>query len=368
MGKLRQIGKKIKKGMGSLGKKLKSGFGKVAKAFGKLGPLGSIALSFLLPGMGNLLSGWLGQMGTFGKTILKIGSKIQQGANYVKDGVGRVFNRVTDALEAGMNAVSKPFMKPDITGARGAGSAFRDFVSDATGGFIDKSTVGLQETKIVGNEVTTTLIDADNYDLSKDFKTGEFNNPTDAKRISDLQGENKLRRDVDSFQAKNDMNSFKRMETTEGVDFYKRETLEDGTYGSLINPDKASRSFTNQSLVPKEVVAPKKSLFAEGDYDSFKARVKGSKEMDLYKKIGPIQAVGSGILAGEDAEAAARMNSFLAQNARANAIANETLSMITPTYDTTTEQYVNINNLDNDPTGMQRMTSGYGLILGDFYS
>ena len=103
MGKLRKIGKKIKKGMSGLGKKLKKGFGKIAKAFGKLGPLGSIALSFLLPGLGNVLAGWLGNMGTVGKFILDIGSKIQKGANWVKDGVGRVFNRVTDAIEAGMN-------------------------------------------------------------------------------------------------------------------------------------------------------------------------------------------------------------------------------------------------------------------------
>jgi hypothetical protein len=126
MGKLRKIGKKIKRGFKSLGKKLKKGLGKIAKAFGKLGPLGSIALSFLLPGMGSVLSGWLSNMGPVGEFILNIGSKIQKGANWVKDGVGRVFNRVTDAIEYGMNAVSKPFMQE---GARGAGSAFRDFVS-----------------------------------------------------------------------------------------------------------------------------------------------------------------------------------------------------------------------------------------------
>ena len=114
-------------GFKSLGKKFKRAFGKIAKAFGKLGPLGSIALSFLLPGMGSVLSGWLSNMGPVGEFILNIGSKIQQGANWVKNGVGRVFNRVTDAIEYGMNAVSKPFMKE---GARGMGSAFRDFVSE----------------------------------------------------------------------------------------------------------------------------------------------------------------------------------------------------------------------------------------------
>ena len=38
MGKLRKIGKKIKRAFKKIGKKLKRGFGKIAKAFGKLGP------------------------------------------------------------------------------------------------------------------------------------------------------------------------------------------------------------------------------------------------------------------------------------------------------------------------------------------
>ena len=56
MGKLRKIGRSIGRGFKSLGKRLKRGLGKVAKAFGKLGPLGSIALSFILPGVGSWIS------------------------------------------------------------------------------------------------------------------------------------------------------------------------------------------------------------------------------------------------------------------------------------------------------------------------
>ena len=103
MGFLRKVGKKIKKVFKKIGKKLKKGFGKIAKAFGKLGPLGSIALSFLLPGIGNMLTGWLANMGKFGKFIMNVGSKIKQGATWVKEGVGTVFNKVSDAIEFGMN-------------------------------------------------------------------------------------------------------------------------------------------------------------------------------------------------------------------------------------------------------------------------
>ena len=45
-----------------VGRKFKKGLGKIAKAFGKLGPLGSIALSFILPGLGGMAV-WLGNAG-----------------------------------------------------------------------------------------------------------------------------------------------------------------------------------------------------------------------------------------------------------------------------------------------------------------
>ena len=138
MGFIRKVGKKIAGGIRKIGRKLKKGLGKVARAFGKLGPLGSLALSFILPGVGSAIGSWLSQNTFLGPIF----NAIKGAASWVKEGVGTVFNKVTDAIEYGMNAVSKPFMQE---GARGAGSAFRDFVSNATGGFIEKSTVGVKE-------------------------------------------------------------------------------------------------------------------------------------------------------------------------------------------------------------------------------
>ena len=138
MGKLRKIASKIARGIRKVGRKLKKGLGKVARAFGKLGPIGSLALSFILPGVGTWLT--TGPMANFFQPIF---NGISKAGKFLKDGVGRVFNRVTDVIEAGMNGVSKPFMQQP--GARGAGSAFRDFVSDVTGGFVEKSTVGVEE-------------------------------------------------------------------------------------------------------------------------------------------------------------------------------------------------------------------------------
>ena len=144
MGFFKKIFKGFKKVFKKIGKTLKKGFGKIAKAFGKLGPLGSIALNFLVgfatAGAGNLflkgLTTALGKMGSVGKFILNVGTKIKQGADFVKKGIGSVFNKISDGIELGLNTISKPFMK---AGSRGLGSGFRDFVSNATKGFIDPS-------------------------------------------------------------------------------------------------------------------------------------------------------------------------------------------------------------------------------------
>ena len=351
MGKLRKIGKKIKRGFSRIGKRLKKGLGKIAKAFGKLGPLGSIALSFLLPGMGSVLKGWLGNMGPVGEFILGIGSKIQKGANWVKNGIGRVFNRVTDAIEYGMNTVSKPFMQE---GARGAGSAFRDFVSESTGGFIDRSTTGL--TDDMGN-----IIDTSKLDVSKKLTTGEFNNPADAQKLSELQDRNKFMRDINKFEGKG-IEGLTKKSTDTGFEYYK--TAEDG---ALL--DKPYKTITDKSSLPLEVDVKKPSMFAEGEYDSFRDRVKSSSEFSTYKKLGPITAYGEGIL--QDESDAAYSDYLMRSNnaARAGAIAEETLSMVpTNTYTYAPQDFININNLDNDSNGMQRLAAGYGMILEDYTS
>ena len=165
MGWLRKKAKQLGKVFKKVGKKLKKGLGKIAKAFGKLGPLGSIALSFILPGLGNIAS-WLGNtisaMGPAGEFLVKVSTEIYKAASgafdYVKGkirtGLGKVFNTVSGAIENGMNTVSSAF------GGKGEiGSNFRNFVSDLTGGFVEKSEKGLA-LETTEDVVTDTLEDA----------------------------------------------------------------------------------------------------------------------------------------------------------------------------------------------------------------
>ena len=151
MGKLRKIGKKIGRGIKSIGKKFKKGLGKIARAFGKLGPLGSIALSFIIPGVG----GWIGQLAGQSGVLGTIATGIQNAAGFIGEGASRIFTRVTDAIGAGMNKVGGLFNRPEV------GTNFQNFVSEVTNGFvkptdIEAGTIQLQTTpEAIGETVAT---------------------------------------------------------------------------------------------------------------------------------------------------------------------------------------------------------------------
>jgi uncharacterized protein YoxC len=132
MGWLRKKGKQIAGAFRKVGRRLKKGLGKLAKAFGKLGPLGSVALSFILPGIGGAIGSWFGGLPN-SNFLVKIVNGMKGAFGAVKKGMGTVFNKVTDAIEWSMNKVG------GVVGKGEVGSNFRNFVSDVTGGFIEKS-------------------------------------------------------------------------------------------------------------------------------------------------------------------------------------------------------------------------------------
>ena len=150
MGWLRKKAKQIAGAFRKVGRKLKKGLGKVAKAFGKLGPLGSIALSFILPGIGGAISSWFSGLPN-SNFLVRIVDGMKGAFGVVKDKIGTVFNKVTDAIEFSMNKVGGTVGKGEV------GSNFRNIVSDVTGGFIDKSTT--ETKKVLENKATQKIID-----------------------------------------------------------------------------------------------------------------------------------------------------------------------------------------------------------------
>jgi hypothetical protein len=135
----KKLGSSIAKGMRKVGRGVKKGFSKITRAFGKLGPLGHLAMFFILPGMGNVLTSWMGQFGSkvmsmlpkgFAKTLGSIGTKIKAGASFITKPLGAVYNTINKALTAGIDAVTAPFM-----GGTGAATRFQTFVGDTANRF-----------------------------------------------------------------------------------------------------------------------------------------------------------------------------------------------------------------------------------------
>jgi hypothetical protein len=196
MGWLRKKGKQIASAFRKVGRRLKKGLGKIAKAFGKLGPLGSIALSFILPGLGGI-AGWLGKtvssLGPAGKFLVDVSSSIYNAASgafkYVKgkvsSGLGKVFNTVTGAIENGMNTVSS------VVGGKGEiGTSFRNFVSDMTNGFVEKSEKGLELEK--SQAVVTDTVEDVVTDTVEDKVKDKKLSITDTVKDKDLSFKEKI--------------------------------------------------------------------------------------------------------------------------------------------------------------------------------
>lgn len=139
--RFKKLGSSIAKRMRKIGRGVKKGFKKITKAFGKLGPLGQLALFFILPGMGNVLTSWMGQFGSkvlnllpknFSKVLVDVGSQIKSAASFAYDNtVGAVYNTVSKALTGGIDMITKPFMQDGV----GAATKFQNFVSDTANRF-----------------------------------------------------------------------------------------------------------------------------------------------------------------------------------------------------------------------------------------
>lgn len=165
----KKLGSSIAKRMRKIGRGVKKGFAKLTKAFGKLGPLGHIALFFILPGMGQVLGSWMGQFGNkvlsmlpkgFAKTLTTIGTKIKSAATFAYDNtIGAVYNTVSKALTAGIDAVTAPFM-----GGQGAATRFQNFVNQTADRFsASPADATMSETEItqVQNEAVSKTMGPD---------------------------------------------------------------------------------------------------------------------------------------------------------------------------------------------------------------
>ena len=342
MGFLRKIGKKIGKGIKSIGKKLKSGLGKVAKAFGKLGPLGSIALSFILPGIGT----WISSVAQGSSFLAPIAQGLVNAGKFVKNGVGKVFNKVTDAIEYSINKVSS------IGGEGVAGSNFRNWASEVTGGFIEPSTQGVSDITVPGSTKTITGPDG----FTKDIQVPETTISADAqvgiggpkvpqtpKGMTDPVYMDGIDTDLKKgFYEKADLDTYyKGIDTT--VDITSGKVIEGVTGGPL----------------PQGQTVIKTSP----DIKGFKPKGGGyfGRAKDVYKYVAPVTTAGMDIQAEEDAEVFAKQQqqaytrdyfSTIGQDLLASGNSNPNVSVI------------NFNNPNPSDSDIYNLVNSYGGILG----
>lgn len=337
MGKLRKIGKKIGRGIKSVGKKFKKGLGKIAKAFGKLGPIGSIALSFMLPGIGT----WISSVAQGSSFLAPIAKGLVNAGNFIKDGVGTVFNRVTDAIEYSMNRVSS------FVGGEGmAGSNFRNWVSETTGGFVEPSTEGIKDmsipadTKVLqtpGGKEMTFEVPESTISAEAQAGIGGPKMPKPPKGMKDPVFIDGIDTDLKAgFYEQADLNKFYTGQaTTSPISESIKPTGRSGLYTETIK--------TSEGLTPPKPGA------------GYLQRSKSA-----YKVVAPVTAVGSSIQASEDAEKFAKE---MAQKQQAEYFADVAQSTLMKRPSPTTN-YIDFNNPNPSTQDIYNLTNAYGGILG----
>ena len=331
MGKLRKIGKKIGRGIKSVGKKFKKGLGKIAKAFGKLGPIGSIALSFMLPGIGT----WISSVAQGSSFLAPIAQGLVNAGNFVKNGVGKVFNRVTDAIEYSMNKVSS------FVGGEGmTGTNFRNWVSETTGGFVDPSTKGIEpitgstEARLVQGPRGPVKVEPIEP-ISPEAQVG-IGGP---KMPKPPKGMSKDAVFVDGIDTDLKAGFYEPADLNE---FYKGKTV-----GANIS-DSATESYSTTIQSSEGITPPKPG-------SKYFQRAKNA-----YKVVAPVTAAGASIQASEDAE------KFAAEQLRkqqAEYFADTANSVLMRRPDPTTN-YIDFNNPNPSTTDIYNLTNAYGGILG----
>ena len=101
MGILSKIAKGFRTGLKSIGKKIKSTVKGFGKFMGKIGIVGQIGLSLLMPGIGTMFSSLVNGMAAYtgiGSTVINAAGTVMQKAIEFGSTAGKVFSNITDGV------------------------------------------------------------------------------------------------------------------------------------------------------------------------------------------------------------------------------------------------------------------------------
>lgn len=279
---LQKIGKKVGKHFKRVGKKLKKGLKKVASKFAELGPLGSIALSFVIPTVGAWIQGL--PNGNIIKTIADTVGKV---AGKVQNGVGRVFNTVMDGVENGLNGISGKAMTE-----RGWGSSFRDGVSKLTGDFIEGSTKGLDVPAKEGLFKTGDAFDAAKTSGEVDLTQAQASYDRKVARLENRRGkigEEKFNNKLEALGSRpTDASDFA---VTKKPLFSDRDTF-----------SKKQGESTHSIFGKASPATPIDFKGKQGEELNLQKYISTSKEYGIAKRIMPIQASTGAYFRNQEAQ------------------------------------------------------------------
>jgi hypothetical protein len=197
MGIFSKAWKSVKKGFKgafkSISKGIKSAFKKFGKFMGKIGIVGQLALSFILPGVGGALMGKLGAgfgkltgaLAKGGKIAQAAGKVLEAGASFAKAGHS-AFKTVTEGIGNFVGEFSKTALKK-IPGMQKLAPS----LTSASDTFFTKANV-MVDGKMVSKSAWSTVQDsvvANASDVAANFKAG-LKNFGDAGKVFTASGAN----------------------------------------------------------------------------------------------------------------------------------------------------------------------------------
>ena len=175
MGKIRKLTNKIGKAIKKIAQPLWDGLKKVLKpiekVFSKLGPIGTIGLGIMLPGIGSVVGSWFNAAGgafqglfapgSFMHSVVGgIGDFISQGANSLlgtESALGKAYGSITDVISAGVNVITEPFL------GKGKGLATR--IANFTANFTDR--LSIKTNTPLTDDIDTSVSDDTDLDIAK---------------------------------------------------------------------------------------------------------------------------------------------------------------------------------------------------------
>ena len=313
MGKIRKLTNKIGKAIKKIAEPLWDGLKKVlkpiGKVFSKLGPIGTIGLGIMLPGIGSVVGSWFNAAGgafqglfapgSFMHNVVGgIGDFISQGANSLlgtESALGKAYGSITDVISAGVNVITEPFL------GKGKGLATR--IANFTANFTDRFSI---KTKLdLPDGVDTSISEDVDLDVAKIAESyfpegeGQFGDtpkpelvgppaPSDMN-IEQLEEHAALRESLLQRPLKGEKPEGVDLSLDDLEDIAKEDVLAAGLEYDTVNFKYSVDKKGNVQMTPKDVVTKKVSSYKtlKGKYENFKDTTDEVKE--IWEQVGPAE-------------------------------------------------------------------------------